>query len=83
MTIHITDLGVEGCKGVCIYDYRMERTSPVGNGSYNKIILIKVYMYRCAWMTECLLIYNTSIMNGEEVYNRARLETRHASKIEE
>ena len=35
MTIHITGLGVEGRKGVCIYECRRDRI-PIGNSSYKK-----------------------------------------------
>ena len=41
MTIHITGLGVEGRKGVCIYECRRDRI-PIGNSSYKK----KNVMYR-------------------------------------
>ena len=35
MTIHITDLRVEGCKGVCIYNCR-RLGIPIRNGLYKK-----------------------------------------------
>ena len=50
MTIHIADLGVEGQNGICIYDWRRERI-PVGNSSYKRGVLIRVY--RGAWLDKC------------------------------
>ena len=55
MTIHITDLGVEGCKRVCIlYDCRRERT-PAGNGSYKKKRIL-IGVHSVARMAGCLMM---------------------------
>ena len=64
--MHIADLGVEGRKGVCIYNCWRKRI-PVGNGSYKKRILIRVYSG--PWMDECKLMLLTgpgSAFGGNE-----------------
>ena len=64
MTTHITELGVEGRKGVCIYDCNRKRI-PVGNGSYKKNIRV----YRGAGMKESsmmLLVGPGSAFGGNE-----------------